>query len=205
MAKRLTLLLALFVVGSSTLWAGTSLIQNGGFESGALGPWTLGTDYCPIFAGTPCNPWHVVSNDVHNGSFSLEDQGATEVDQAFTPTFGILITQASFWYKQDPKMGFAAVLDYSDGTQDQVMLPVDGNWDFYDLLANNNIEMGKELTGIGFAGYSDFSPDSNGPTWVDDVTIDAKATLNPPPMPEPTSMLLLGSGLVSLAGLKRRK
>lgn len=203
MAKKLILLLALFVVGSSTVWADSGLIQNGSFESGAISPWAVGSDYCPTFAGTPCNPWHATSTDSHSGTFSLEDQGATEVVQSVTPTFGILITQASFWFKQDPTMGFAAELFYSDGTSDAFFFaPADGNWNQYDLMSD--LELGKKLAGIGFAGYSGFGDGSNGPSWLDDVTITAKATLNPTPTPEPTTMLLLGTGLISLAAPRKR-
>ncbi len=204
MAKRLLLLLTRFVVGSATVWADTSLIETGSFETGALSPWSLGTDYCPVFAGTPCNPWHATSSDAHSGFFSLEDQGAAEVVQSVTPTFGILITQASFWFKQDPVMGFAVELFYSDGSSDPFFFaPTDGNWNQYNLMGD--IELGKELTGIGFASYSGFSDGSNGPSWLDDVTITSKATLNTAPVPEPPSMIVVAIGIASLATMRKRK
>lgn len=194
-------------VGSLNLFATNQLITNGGFETGSMAPWTIGQDFCPGFSGTPCNPWHVVSTGAHSGTYALEDQGATEVVQSITPTSGALITDASFWFKQDdPTFGFTVELYYSDNSGSSMdvfpIFPSNSNWNMYDITSD--IESGKTLVQIGFAGYSGFGPGTNLPNYLDDVSIKALPTLNPIPSPEPASLLLLASGLLGLTALRKR-
>ena len=201
MSRKLLFVVAISVFASAQLWA-SSLLSNGSFESGSLGAWTIGTDHCPSEGVSPCNPWNVVSTQAHGGSFSVEDQGDTELLQSITPTAAILITQASFWFKQDPAMAFAVELYYQDGSVDPFFFfPANSGWRQYNLMGDLNT--GKFLTGIGFWGYSGYN---NGPSWLDSVVIQARPNLNTPiPAPEPTTMLLLGVGLAGVSGLRKRR
>jgi len=181
-------------------WADTQLVQNGGFETGAPDPWTV-VNEC---IGSPCTPWTVVAGGAEEGSYSLEDQGGYEVYQALTPTATILLSQASFWFKTDPGVLFWVDLSYLDGSSAIVYeSAADSNWDQYDLL--NELQAGsgsgKFLTQIDFGTGSRIDGSPNDTGWLDNVSIEAKGTLNPP-VPDPDSLLLFGCGTVALGSIR---
>ena len=198
--RKLLLLSALLAL-SLNGWAATELVQNGGFETGSLGPWTVTND-CGSYGDAPCTPWNAVSTQAHSGTYSAEDQGGYELIQSLSPTSTALITGASFWFKEDPGVLFGVELFYQDGSSNVVFESAsDGDWHQYDLLSD--LAGGETLVGIDFATESMIDGSANGTSWIDDVSIIAIPTLNPTPAPEPASMVLLASGLLGVAGWKR--
>jgi hypothetical protein len=197
--RKLLWMSVLLLAGSFNGWASTELVQDGGFESGSLGPWTVTSD-CGLFGDAPCSPWAVTAAGAHSGTYAATDQGGYELSQSLAPTSTALITSASLWFEEDPGVLFGVEFFYQDGTESVFLGSApDSGWNEYDLLGS--INAGETLTGIDIATGSMFSG-PNGINVVDDVSIMTIPTLNPT-VPEPSTILLLGGGL-AVAWRKRR-
>src|SRR5262245_30557850 len=110
---RKLLWIAGLVAGAAGASAG-NILQNPGFESGALGPWLQRCNFC----GFPCGNWTGTSSDSHSGGFSAMDIGNIEIRQNFAPTPTSQITQVSYWLRH-PDGGFnpgSVDFFYSDGS-----------------------------------------------------------------------------------------
>ncbi len=185
MMKKLLFAFALAALMVTSAFAG-EVLQNGGFESGALAPWyTARTQYC---VGT-CVPWDVTNAFSHSGLYSAVDVGNLELRQDFSPTPGSWITNVSFWVYG---AGANAVdFFYSDGSdQEFVAFPAAGVWSYVDVTSD--VDASRILT-----GFSIWGTDPSFTTYVDDASITA--------VPEPGTLVMLGSGIIGLAGVLRRK
>ena len=183
--KKLLLVLALVALVVTSAFAG-EVLQNPGFESGVLGPWyTARTQFC----GYTCVPWDVTSTFSHSGLYGATDVGNLELRQDFAPTPGSSITDVSFWVYG---VGANAVdFFYSDGSdQEFVTFPAPGVWSHMDVTSD--VDTSRILT-----GFSIWGTDPSATTYVDDASITAT--------PEPGTLVMLGSGIIGLAGILRRK
>ena len=70
------------------------------------------------------------------------------------------------------------------------------DWEFFNITSL--LDPGKTLIAFSLYGYEGAGP-AEDRTYLDDVIIDAAN-----PIPEPATVLLLGSGLAGLAGLRRK-
>jgi hypothetical protein len=180
------LTLALLFVGSAFA---DELIVNGGFESGVLDPWFNARNFC----SNNCQPWAVTNANPHSGSFSAMDVGNIELRQDITPTLGSQITSATFWVNNS--VGVDAVDFFYDDNSDEefVVFTNPGTWNLADVTAD--INPSKTLV-----AFSIFGCDPACTTFVDDVSITTGAGV-----PEPGTLVMLGSGVLAAAGALRRK
>ena len=146
---------------------GANLLQNAGFESGALSPWAVGRNFC----SSGCVPWMVGSYNPFAGSFDAGDTGNIEMVQNFTPTSTSSLTKVGVWDRHPQgSEPTAADFFYTDGTDDEfVFFTNDTKWDPVDLTAD--LASGKMLSGFSLFGFSAIGGGVNQNTFIDNVTI----------------------------------
>jgi hypothetical protein len=176
-------LLAVLLVGAPTAFA-TNLLTNGSFETGDFSGWTHGGD--TSFDGVTCG------GGAEDGSCyaflgPVGDQGT--LSQTFSDVVGGHYT-FSFWLATfgDSPSNFSA---YWDGTQifSQTDPNTGGVWTNYSFTQ----------TGTGNDTIQFSYRDDPGYIYLDNVSVSPVTT------PEPSSLLLLGSGLLTVGGVIRRK
>ncbi len=174
-----TALLAAFMTWSIALpcAATVSIIQNGGFESGVLGPW-----YEDRASGST-RPWGVTSIRPYDGERSAFNLGRLELRQDFAPVSASDILTARFAAARQGTSTSNDILAewfYTDGTSSGALLFVittagSGSttiWQQFDLLPF--LDPAKTVRGLSFTGVPDVT------TKLDGVVVTA--------VPEPNIM-----------------
>lgn len=197
--------LALAGAGSASA---TNILGNPGFETGSLGPWTVGSNLC---TGSFCSPWTVSTAAAESGTYSAVDLGNIELTQTFAAVATSSITDASFWVmhslaRTGGSVPMMVVFGYSNGTTSSVTIDtLNTSWDQEDVTAD--LASGLMLDSISVFGYAPNLNEIAGGTagsaftYVDDFDIEVAGSTA---TPEPGALVLLGSGLIGTAGMFRR-
>jgi hypothetical protein len=182
--SRKALVSALLLASLSVPAQASDVLTNGGFETGALTPWTVNS-------GTPA----VTSAEQHTGINSVAEFGGDEVKQTFSAIATSDITEVSFWALREGGPFDAYAFFYSDSTTGNFVLDATGasGWNQYNVTSN--LAAGKSLIGFGIFGTSP------GPTYLDDFLINTGAAV---PEPSTWAMMLLGFGAIGLAMRRSR-
>jgi hypothetical protein len=177
------------LVGAPTAFAGANLLVNGSFENGGFFGWDVNASDL-LVVGTPFS----VYSGAQDGTFYTV-MGDVGSDGTLSQTFSDTVGQHymfSFW--------FASV---GDSPSD-----FSASWDSTTLLSLTNPNTGVNWTQFSFdvvgTGSDTISfNERDDPAWMalDNVSVSPVG----PTTPEPSSLLLLGSGLLTVGGVIRRK
>jgi len=134
---------------------GTNILQNAGFESGSMSPWTQSSSYSVVA-------------EPYEGSFSVKSVGNQWIRQNFNAVPGSSILEISFYTKKGAAgMPMAYTFYYSDGTSKEHCCVTAGtSWQFANVT--NNLDKSRQLTGFQMWGYSGSGGNQS---WIDSVRI----------------------------------
>jgi PEP-CTERM motif-containing protein len=191
--KTLLAFVAALLVLSAPMAFGQNLLANGSFETGDFSGWTTTGNF--EFSGVTNQPFYVYSG-AQDGSFysywgPVGDLGG--ITQSFSDTAGAQYT-FSFWLN--------AVGD--DPSEVQVLWNGDVLLDQRDPNTGNLWqEFSYQVTGTGNDSVTFLFRDDPAYIALDNVSVEQSGGGGT--VPEPSSFLLMGSGVLGLAGVIRRK
>ncbi len=201
-------LLALFALVAAQAGA-TNLIQNGNFQSGDFTDWTIGTTGngswgtgYPVVTGWPLGGMNAAEGEVGEVNFTGSQEGGT-LTQSFNSAGGaatISLDWAAMGAGGTNADGgeFTIILNgtqvaqYDTGTinADQLLNGV--------LTANANLNNGSNTLELEVTRK--YLTEPGGTPYQFVTGVDVEGTV-----PEPGSLVLMGSGVLGLAGMLRRK
>ena len=210
-----TFLVCLFsamLVISMTGAAGAALI-NGDFQTGDLSGWTVGGDAADVRIG---GPTFFSEAQGMNGSFALfgleASAGTSSLSQTFGAPFSNLINVSFNWAFDFVDLSlltsdsFVSVIN-DEGTVFDITMQNIGTGFFNAGITNGLFQDTFDITGfVGDDVTIAFSlNESSGLTFslagIDNVSVAPAFA----PVPIPATLLLLGSGLICVVGLSKRK
>jgi hypothetical protein len=183
--------LVVLLVGAPTLFASPNLLTNGSFETSDFTGWTEGGNFVDTMVVT--GPFGSYSGAEDGQFYAVLGPVGSDgtLSQTFSDTVGAHYT-FSFW--------FASV---GDNPSD-----FSASWDSNTLLSLSNPNTGAGWTEFSFVATGTGSDTiqfsfRDDPAWMalDNVSVSQGTGTTP----EPSSLLLLGSGLLAVGGVIRRK
>jgi PEP-CTERM motif len=183
-------LVAVLLVGAPTAFA-TNLVNNGSFETGDFTGWTEGGSFS--FTQVVSGSFYVY-NGAEDGAWYVTG-GPTGSDGTLSQTFSDTAGQHytfSFWFASvgDSPSDFSA---YWNSTQ--LLSLTDPN------TGVNWTQFSFDVVGTGSDTIQFAFRDDPAYIALDNVSVSSAPTTTP----EPSSLLLLGSGLLTVGGVIRRK
>ena len=203
------ILLALFALVAAQAGA-TNLIQNGNFQSGDFTDWTIGTTSngswgqgFPVVTGWPLGGMNAAEGEVGEINFDGTQQGGT-LSQTFTSgagaaTVSMLYAAMGDGIHTNADGGeFTLLLDNTQIAQIDVGTITANQIINGTLSANVNLSAGTHTLEIEVT--RSFLTEFQNTPYQYVTGVDVEGTV-----PEPGSLVLMGSGVLGLAGLLRRK